>query len=215
LLDYETNKTFKEDILLTDLKDTTYGVILINLENVNDNAPSIEKAFDIIYVSDKMNNDEVVYKIITSDLDNSKLDYSIIEDQYNLFYLIGNTIKINNPSVIGTIKPLSYNIAISISDGAHNCTLTLWVRDQDENIAKVKFYPNPCSDNLIVEIGPERKTNIIEIANLKGQKVYETIIGKNELGLKKINLGFLNSGYYIIKFKGDNFVDKSNLLIYR
>lgn len=66
---------------------------------------------------------------------------------------------------------------------------------------KCKVYPNPAIDNLIIETDAETSNGIIEIFDLKGQKVIEHPLNEKKT---ELNINFLKVGIYIAKISGEN-----------
>lgn len=84
---------------------------------------------------------------------------------------------------------------------AYNCELSVDETSKKDSIA---IYPNPVSDilNISVKISKDEK---VEIYNMEGRKVLETIIGK---GKNTINVSNLPTGNYILSIKGINVSSK-------
>lgn len=84
---------------------------------------------------------------------------------------------------------------------AYNCELSVNETSKKDLIA---IYPNPVSDvlNVSVKIIKEEK---VEIYNMEGRKVLETMIGK---GKNTVNVSNLPTGNYILSIKGINVSSK-------
>jgi len=66
---------------------------------------------------------------------------------------------------------------------------------------KYKIFPNPAVGNLTIETNAEVNNSIIEIFDLKGQKVIESPITEKKT---ELNINFLKVGIYIVKISGSN-----------
>ncbi len=73
----------------------------------------------------------------------------------------------------------------------------------DAAALKLKLYPNPVEDNLVVELIPDRQINRLQatVFNMKGEKIQsftDVFSGKYR---KEINMSRLSSGTYILQIK--------------
>ncbi|GAA4232972.1 T9SS type A sorting domain-containing protein [Postechiella marina] len=80
----------------------------------------------------------------------------------------------------------------------------------NDKIEKLSIYPNPVASGkpYIYITSKKNLTKSIEIYNVLGKKVYQTILTSKELNISK-----LNSGVYMLKITEDNIAETRKLII--
>ena len=71
------------------------------------------------------------------------------------------------------------------------------IAEQKEN--NIQLYPNPVDDWLTVSCG---ENNRIEIRDLKGSLLYSGLLSGKDA---RLNVSFLNAGFYLVSIEGKNF----------
>jgi len=78
-------------------------------------------------------------------------------------------------------------------------------------ISGIKIYPNPASDHLTIETSSTMENGILDIYNIKGQKVVEHLINDS---YTEINTSNLANGIYIVKVSNsDNQIEERKIMI--
>lgn len=80
---------------------------------------------------------------------------------------------------------------------------------ETNNDTRIKFYPNPTSDILIIEIS-NFKNEIIEIFNINGQLCHSEIL---KSGKTIVNLENLPAGLYLLKVKSSQGIEIKSVII--
>lgn len=109
----------------------------------------------------------------------------------------------NNDEVWFKIK--SYSIDNTLTSeivSSSSSTATLNIKDVLKN--KLEFYPNPVNEELFFELQKPLSNGQIEIIDINGAIISTTRIVSEDLK-HRINLQFLNSGFYFLKLESDAF----------
>lgn len=94
-------------------------------------------------------------------------------------------------------------------------TNNITIEEEIQDIS-VTMYPNPLSNTLNVEYSlPKRDKVEILLYNIKGQKVYQQFLGRQQSGTHKLSwaLENLSSGIYLIQIKCNNSVVNKKVAI--
>ncbi len=123
------------------------------------------------------------------------------------------------PSTFELDVPVEVEYSVSVPYELSNCELVAFIQDvttkevmqsQKVNLGQVvgvkemgekyaRIYPNPATDNVVVETASMMKH--LRIFNITGQKVYELSLDQNKVDL---NIDFLNQGMYLIELETEN-----------
>ncbi|MCD4771985.1 MAG: T9SS type A sorting domain-containing protein, partial [Bacteroidales bacterium] len=102
-----------------------------------------------------------------------------------------------------------------MSDSSNNVTISLYVNIENNEISdKIKIYPNPTNDHLIIELNTEAAENMkVKIFDINGC-VVESIMLNPSTVKNTINLSNLNSGVYFINVSNKEFQRTEKLLVF-
>lgn len=119
MFDYEKTKNFTIKVRVSDGLNKTYATITVNLNNVNDNSPSI--SLNPIKMDENPTNGQEVTSLTGTDPDNlGGLTYSITAgNESNAFKIDGNSLLVADASQIDYEKVKSFNLKIQVSDGKY------------------------------------------------------------------------------------------------
>jgi hypothetical protein len=127
------------------------------------------------------------------------------------FYLsgtIGNYFKkIAIPNKDTLLSKYNLKHPFLIKYGANDCgklDVPIWAKENK----KIKIYPNPSSDFIIIENAEARST--VRLYNTLGQMLLQTTLSQNQ---ERINIQNLLSGIYIVEFiSDDNHIQRTKLM---
>tara|TARA_R110002096_G_scaffold333302_2_gene527291 strand:+ start:1799 stop:3442 length:1644 start_codon:yes stop_codon:yes gene_type:complete len=109
----------------------------------------------------------------------------------------------NNDEVWFKIKSYSVdNTLTSEIVSSSSSTATLNTKDVFKN--KLQFYPNPVNEELFFELQKPLSNGQIEIIDINGAIISTSRIVSEDLK-HRVNLQFLNSGFYFLKLESDAF----------
>jgi hypothetical protein len=78
----------------------------------------------------------------------------------------------------------------------------------------ISLYPNPATDKVYLNVMKEPGRDImVEIIDMSGRKVYNTIIESTQKGRMEIDLKRFRHGVYYFKFYGKDFVHTEKLIV--
>ncbi len=81
---------------------------------------------------------------------------------------------------------------------------------EEKNEKNIKAYPNPAKNSLYVNLNIGTKK--IQLINLLGDVIYERMINNNDTNAS-VNLVNFESGFYLLRTIGDNFIFSKQIII--
>jgi len=133
LLDYETTTTYTLEIEVFDAVDTGVGTITVNIQDINDEFPTVTPA--IVNIPESAIFGEIVHQTIASDPDGETvLTYEITNGNTNSDFAIDPGYGII--TILGDldyeITP-TYELEVSVNDGLHTSTGIITINLLNEN----------------------------------------------------------------------------------
>ena len=138
-LDFETKRDYVFDVQVQDSgikKLTAKARVIINVKNVNDNAPVFNPNSQTIYIDDSVLKGTTVTLVQASDADNDLLTYSMTGDS-DAFVVNSKTglVTVNTDR----LQQTKYSYKISASDGKSMGEFALEINIEDKNDKAPKF----------------------------------------------------------------------------
>ena len=223
VLDYETTTTFQLTVQVSDGIHTGSGSVTVNLNNINDNAPVASNA--TFAIDENSANGAALGTVTATDADGNlnNLTYSITAGNTNNAFAINSAngeITVNNSSVLNFEVTPVFNLTIGVTDGSNssNATITVNLKDVVETgieelaVVNINVHPNPATSKITVSTNTQTSQYTIEIVNMAGIKVCQSIVLQNE-SEKTIDLTGIPSGLYIVKMYNKQFNITRELIV--
>jgi len=71
---------------------------------------------------------------------------------------------------------------------------------------KIKVYPNPASNRIIIEGKPEIQNYQIKVLNIMGESI---LVTKN----RNIDISTLSNGIYFVNFETEQFISSKKIIV--
>jgi hypothetical protein len=208
-LDYEKSAIQNLTVVAQKGDMTDTARITINIENVNDNAPSIKDT--LFQVSEDLPVESVIGALVFNDADGDSVTFSIVS---------GNDEGIYSIAADGEIvlkQSLDYGInrfdtlSVIASDGLFAIRVKVVVEINNviqqssvlyKQMERISVYPNPVCDVLNIEFGTESNF-IVSILSLDG-KYFTCKEISREGRFLSLDISNLTSGVYIVGFENES-----------
>jgi PKD repeat protein len=145
LLDFETQPTHVLTVGVSDNQITSTAQITINLNNINDHAPSIQPAS--FQIQENPQNNALIGNLSVSDADGQTPVCSIQSGDASIAFAIANCqLFVNDPSVFDyETQPNQFNLEIMVSDGNFSNSSDITVNVMNINDMAPEFRSQTCT----------------------------------------------------------------------
>lgn len=205
--DFETTPSILLVIEVTDGFLSSTAEVTIHINDVNEVPIATDQTFAIDENSD---TGDTVGTIVASDPDNNSLTYTISDGNLNDTFVINST---SGELTVGAGASLdfetisTYTLTVSVSDGelSQEVLITISINDIEDEVLGVEerlsdftVYPNPVTDQLVIENEESKQIKSIKLYDLRGHQVQALDPLKSTHRLDQ-----LEPGVYILQIKSE------------
>ncbi|MCM3763790.1 cadherin domain-containing protein [Neobacillus niacini] len=185
-LDYEKVQSFTLTIEVSDGLHTANAAVVINLTNVNDNAPVSEDA--LFTIDENKANGTIVGTVTGHDADGDSLHYKMAAGNEAGAFAIGEDtgeVTVADSTKLDYEKVQSFKLTVQVSDGTHSAatTVTIGVNNLNDNPPVVEAAKFDIDENAVNDTAVGTVTG----DDADGDQLHYAITAGNESGAFRIN----------------------------